>query len=54
MQLTSLPAAEWTQVVKDAEKFWDDIAKTSARVRKVIDIIKRYNQVMEKAGYPYR
>jgi TRAP-type mannitol/chloroaromatic compound transport system substrate-binding protein len=54
MQLTALPANEWAQVLKDSEKFWDDTAKTSPRVKKVIDIFKRYNQVMEKAGYPYR
>ena len=26
MELTSLPAEEWAQVVKDAEGFWDEVA----------------------------
>ena len=31
MELTSLPANEWAGVVKDAEKFWDDVAASSPR-----------------------
>ncbi|WP_319529935.1 substrate-binding domain-containing protein [uncultured Cohaesibacter sp.] len=54
MELTTIPAAEWDTVVKDAEEFWEELASKNERARKVIDIFKEYNQVMEKAGVPYR
>ncbi|MGX5666478.1 twin-arginine translocation signal domain-containing protein [Rhizobium daejeonense] len=54
MELTSLPAEEWTQVVKDAEGFWDEIASSSPRAGKVVEAFKKYAVTMEKAGYPYR
>ena len=54
MELTTIPAAEWDTVVKDAEDFWEELASENERARKVIDIFKEYNQVMEKAGVPYR
>tara|TARA_B100000700_G_scaffold312925_1_gene397244 strand:- start:173 stop:1243 length:1071 start_codon:yes stop_codon:yes gene_type:complete len=54
MELTSLPANEWAGVVKDAEKFWDDVASQSARSAKVVDAFKLYASTMDKAGYPYR
>ncbi|SNY91294.1 Tat (twin-arginine translocation) pathway signal sequence [Cohaesibacter sp. ES.047] len=54
MELTTIPAEEWDTVVKDAEDFWEELASENERARKVIDIFKEYNQVMEKAGVPYR
>ncbi|PZU88239.1 MAG: C4-dicarboxylate ABC transporter [Shinella sp.] len=54
MELTSLPKEEWTQVVKDAEGFWDEIASSSPRAGKVVEAFKKYAATMEKAGYPYR
>ena len=54
MELTSLPSDEWAGVVKDAEKFWDDVAASSPRSGKVVEAFKLYAATMDKAGYPYR
>ena len=54
LQLTSIPDDEWAVVEKEAQKFWDEIAKTSPRNAKVIQIFKDYAATMEKAGRPYR
>ncbi len=54
LKLTSIPDEEWAAVEKEAEKFWDEIAKTSPRTAKVIKIFKEYAETMEKAGRPYR
>ena len=54
MELSSLPANEWAGVVKDAEKFWDDVAASSPRSGKVVEAFKLYAATMDKAGYPYR
>ncbi|MNR04747.1 hypothetical protein D3C85_1207360 [compost metagenome] len=54
LQLTSIPDQEWKTVEDEARKFWDEIAKTSPRCAKVIEIFKQYNALMEKAGPPYR
>jgi TRAP-type mannitol/chloroaromatic compound transport system substrate-binding protein len=54
MELTSIPQAEWGQVVTDAAEFWDDIAGQSERSAKVVQIFKEYAATMEAAGYPYR
>lgn len=54
MELTSLPAEEWAQVVKDSEGFWDEVAGSSPRSGRVVDAFKKYAATMEKAGYPYR
>lgn len=54
MELTSLPAEEWGQVVTDSEAFWDEIASASPRSAKVVQAFKDYAAVMNKAGYPYR
>ena len=40
--------------VKDAGKFWDDVAASSPRSGKVVEAFKLYAETMEKAGYPYR
>ena len=54
MKLTTIPAAEWGTVEAEAHKFWDEIAATSPRCAKVVDIFKKYNALQTKAGPPYR
>ena len=54
MKLTTIPDAEWAQVEQAAVKFWDEIATESPVKKKVVDIIKKYNEDMIKAGRPYR
>jgi TRAP-type mannitol/chloroaromatic compound transport system substrate-binding protein len=54
MELTSLPAEEWAQVIADAGGFWDEIAAESPRAAKVVEIFKQYAANQEAAGYPYR
>jgi TRAP-type mannitol/chloroaromatic compound transport system substrate-binding protein len=54
MELTRLPDEEWNQVVHDSAEFWDEIAATSERAARVVQIFKDYNAIQEKAGYPYR
>jgi hypothetical protein len=54
MQLTTIPDAEWAQVEAAAVEFWDDIAAESETKAKVVNIIKKYNADMQKAGRPYR
>ena len=54
LKLTSIPDNEWATVEKEALKFWDEVATTSPRAKKVIDIFKKYAATMEKAGRPYR
>ncbi|MFV0472694.1 MAG: TRAP transporter substrate-binding protein [Pikeienuella sp.] len=54
MQLTSIPDAEWDQVEAAAQKFWDEIAAESETKAKVVEVFKKYNADMVKAGRPYR
>ena len=54
LELTSIPAEEWATVQAAAETFWDEIAAESERKAKVVQILKDYTAVMEKAGPPYR
>lgn len=54
LQLTTIPDAEWEQVETAAQTFWDEIAAESETKAKVVSIIKQYNEVMRKAGRPYR
>ncbi len=54
MELTSIPDEEWAQVEAAARVFWDEIAAESETKAKVVNIFKQYNEVMEKAGRPYR
>lgn len=54
MQLTTISDKEWATVEAEAHKFWDEIAERSERCARVVDIFKRYNATMEKAGRPYR
>ena len=53
MELTTIPDEEWAQVENAAVKFWDEIAAESETKAKVVDIFKRYNAEMQKAGRPY-
>ncbi len=54
LKLTSIPDDEWAKVEAEAQKFWDEIAKTSPRAAKVVGIFKQYAAVMKDAGRPYR
>ncbi len=54
LQLTSLPESEWETVRKAAFKFWDETAKKSPTNAKIVKIIREYNDLMAKAGPPYR
>ena len=54
MELTSIPDAEWATVEDAAIKFWDEIAAESEIKAKVVEIFKKYNSDMQKAGRPYR
>ncbi|MCF4099258.1 TRAP transporter substrate-binding protein [Maritalea mediterranea] len=54
MELTTIPDKEWDQVEKAALDFWDEIAAESETKAKVVEIFKRYNADMQKAGRPYR
>ena len=54
MEQTSIPAEEWNTVVKDAQGFWDEVAGSSERLGRVVEIFKRYAADQEAAGYPYR
>lgn len=54
LALTTIPDAEWSQVESAAKEFWDEIAAESETKAKVVEIIKKYNDTMTKAGPPYR
>ena len=54
LELTSIPDEEWRVVEDEALKFWEEIAETSPRCAKVIEIFKQYNNTMNEAGPPYR
>ena len=54
LQLTSIPDEEWAQVEAAAVEFWEEIAAESDTKRKVVEILKKYNATMEKAGRPDR
>lgn len=54
MKLTRIPDEEWAQVEAAAVKFWDEIAAESEIKAKVVAKIREYNDVMAKAGVPYR
>ena len=54
LELTTIPEAEWKTVEAEALKFWDETAQISPRCAKVVDILKKYRDTMEKAGPPYR
>ena len=54
MKLTTIPDEDWATVQQAAEKFWDEIAAESKTKAKVIEIFRKYNADMKKAGPPYR
>ncbi|MBW3098325.1 TRAP transporter substrate-binding protein DctP [Pseudohoeflea coraliihabitans] len=54
LELTTIPAEEWEGVVADSASFWDELASRNERAAKVVEIFKKYQTVMEKAGVPYR
>ena len=54
LELTTIPGSEWKQVEDEAVRFWEEIAGQSPRSGKVVEIIKKYNADMVKAGAPYR
>ncbi len=53
-KLTSIPDEEWATVEAAAQKFWEEIAAESETKAKVVAIFRKYNEVMAKAGRPYR
>jgi TRAP-type mannitol/chloroaromatic compound transport system substrate-binding protein len=54
MQLTTIPDEEWATVEAAAVKFWDEIAAESETKAQVVEIFRKYNEDMQKAGRPYR
>ena len=54
LELTTIPDAEWKQVEDEAHKLWEEVAAQSPRNAKVVEILKKYNADMVKAGPPYR
>ncbi|MDN5785743.1 TRAP transporter substrate-binding protein [Pseudorhodobacter sp.] len=54
LKLTTIPDAEWKQVEAAAATFWDEIAAESETKAKIVGIFKTYNDLMAKAGFPYR
>lgn len=54
LKLTSIPDEEWATVEAAALKFWDEIAAESETKARVVEIFRKYNDVMSKAGRPYR
>ena len=54
MELTTIPDEEWATVEAAAVDFWEEIAAESDVKRRVVDIFKKYNADMVKAGRPYR
>ena len=54
LKLTTIPDEEWAQVEQAAVKFWDEIAAESPTKAKVVEIFRKYNDDMQKAGRPYR
>jgi TRAP-type mannitol/chloroaromatic compound transport system substrate-binding protein len=54
LKLTSIPDEEWATVEAEALKFWDEVADTGPIAKQVVDIFKKYNATMAKAGRPYR
>ena len=54
MKLTSIPDDEWATVEAEARKFWAKIASERSIKAKVVQILKDYNDIMDRAGRPYR
>jgi len=54
MELTTIPDEEWATVEAAALVFWGEIAAESPVKARVVEILKKYNADMVKAGRPYR
>lgn len=54
VKMTTIADDEWVKVEDAAKVFWDEIAAESETKAKVVEIFKKYNDVMSKAGRPYR
>ncbi|MDR2455744.1 MAG: C4-dicarboxylate ABC transporter, partial [Deltaproteobacteria bacterium] len=54
LALTTIAEREWKRVEDEAKKFWDEVSANSPRCAKVVDILKRFNDMQVKAGPPYR
>lgn len=54
LELTTIPEEEWKTVEDEAMAFWEEIAATSERNARVVEILKKYLDTMRKAGAPYR
>ncbi|GGA52470.1 TRAP transporter substrate-binding protein [Pelagibacterium lentulum] len=54
LELTTIPESEWQTVENEAMAFWDEVAETSDRNRRVVEILKNYAETMRAAGAPYR
>jgi TRAP-type mannitol/chloroaromatic compound transport system substrate-binding protein len=54
LELTTIAPEEWKQVEDAARALWDEVATQSPRDAKVVEILKKYNDDMVKAGAPYR
>jgi TRAP-type mannitol/chloroaromatic compound transport system substrate-binding protein len=54
LELTTIPAEEWKQVEDAAHALWEEVAAQSPRNARVVEILKKYNDDMIKAGAPYR
>ncbi len=54
LALTTIDDAEWATVEAAAREFWDEIASESETKARIVQILKDYNEAMDKAGRPYR
>jgi TRAP-type mannitol/chloroaromatic compound transport system substrate-binding protein len=54
LELTTIADEEWATVEAAAREFWDEIASESEIKAKIVQILKDYNEAMDKAGRPYR
>ena len=54
MTLTTIPDEDYAKIEAAAQVFWDEIAAESPLKAKIVDIIRKYNDTMVKAGQPYR
>jgi TRAP-type mannitol/chloroaromatic compound transport system substrate-binding protein len=54
LELRTIPSDEWQPVLDAAVLFWDEMAQQSERSAKVVKIFREYNEVLTKAGPPYK
>lgn len=52
--VTTMPAEEWARWGPIKEEVYAEIAASSDRCRRVLEIIEDYQAELEKIGYPYR